>query len=161
MKHRFFPPFVLVLAVSSLAGCSALSRLTPQRAAPAATVAPVETGAVSVEQGRVIGASRVTAAQLDQTSAEDKKAALAAAPASGETSLGSLVVSLGSPVEQGFWLRSPLVSAASKGRVETAGGKSVAVDLLPGASGAQLSLAAYRALGLALTDLPKVTVFAQ
>jgi len=35
----------------------------------------------------------------------------------------------------------------------------VAVDLQSGSGGALLSLAAYRALGLALTDLPEVTVF--
>jgi len=43
--------------------------------------------------------------------------------------------------------------------VVTASGASVAVDLQSGSGGALLSLAAYRALGLALTDLPEVTVF--
>jgi hypothetical protein len=53
-----------------------------------------------------------------------------------------------------------LVTAPGKGKVVTAAGASVAVDLLPGSGGAMLSLAAYRALGLALTDLPEVTVYA-
>ncbi len=43
--------------------------------------------------------------------------------------------------------------------MKTWGGTSVQVDLLPGEGGAQLSLAAFRALGLGLTDLPEVTVF--
>ena len=51
------------------------------------------------------------------------------------------------------------VQLPGKGKVVTASGASVAVDLQPGSGGALLSLAAYRALGLALTDLPEVTVF--
>ena len=35
------------------------------------------------------------------------------------------------------------------------------VDLLPGTGGGLLSLAAFRALGLGLTDLPEVTIYAQ
>ena len=104
--------------------------------------------------------SGTTAATLDTTTAAERKEALAAPATGGERALGKVAVSLGSPVEQGFWLRTALVTAPGKGRVVTADGKSVAVDLLPGASGAQLSLAAYRALGLSLTDLPEVTVYA-
>jgi hypothetical protein len=37
-------------------------------------------------------------------------------------------------------------------------GLAVAVTLLPGTGGAQLSLAAFRALGLSLTGLPEVLV---
>jgi hypothetical protein len=36
----------------------------------------------------------------------------------------------------------------------------VNVDLIPGTGGALLSLAAFRQLGLSLTDLPEVTVYA-
>jgi hypothetical protein len=60
----------------------------------------------------------------------------------------------------GFWLSSTLVTAPQKGSVTTPAGKSLAVDLLPSTTGAQLSFSAYRALGLALTDLPLVQVFA-
>ena len=74
--------------------------------------------------------------------------------------MGAVVVALGSPAEQGFWLRSALVTAPAKGRVVTAAGKTVNVDLQPGTGAALLSLAAYRALGLGLTDLPEVQVFA-
>jgi hypothetical protein len=52
------------------------------------------------------------------------------------------------------------VTAPGKGRAVTATGQSVAVDLQPGSGAALLSLAAYRALGLALTDLPEVRVYA-
>lgn len=98
-----------------------------------------------------------TAAALDRTTAAEKAAARSA-PAGG-VELGRLVVSLGNPVEQGFWLRSNLVTAARPGTVRLAGGAMVQVELLPtGDGGPQLSLAAYRALGLGLTDLPEVVV---
>jgi hypothetical protein len=43
--------------------------------------------------------------------------------------------------------------------VVLANGKSIAVDLMPAQGGSLLSLSAYRALGIALTDLPEVTVY--
>jgi hypothetical protein len=82
------------------------------------------------------------------------------APA-GERDLGRAAVSLGNPAEPGFWLRAGLVTTAGPGRVVTDTGASVAVDLIPGTGAAQLSLAAYRALGLALTALPTVSVLAR
>jgi hypothetical protein len=75
--------------------------------------------------------------------------------------LGLVTVALGPPAEQGFWLKSALVAEAGKGWVVTATGAMVAVDLLPAEGAAQLSLAAFRALDLALTDLPEVLVYAQ
>ena len=159
MTHRILPPLVLILLSTSLAGCAAVDRFIPERWHRSAPQEGTVRGALLKQEGRVVGANRVSAARLDETTVEEKKAALSAAPTTGERLLGSAAVSLGSPVEQGFWLRSPLVILPGKGRVETAGGKSVAVDLLPGASGTQLSLAAYRALGFALTDLPQVKVF--
>lgn len=99
-----------------------------------------------------------SAEAMDRTSAADKAAALAAGDAGG-ASLGSVVVSLGDPTAQGFWLRSALVTAPAKGRVVTDEGASIAVDLLPGSGAAQLSLPAFRALGLPLTGLPEVTVY--
>lgn len=118
-------------------------------------VAPVASG-----NPMVLGQGTAASA-LDQTTAEEKAAALAAPVVSGEREIGKMTVALGSPTEQGFWLRSPAISTEGKGRVVTSGGQSVAVDLLPGSGGgAQLSLAAFRALGLGLTDLPEVTVYA-
>jgi len=148
----------LLLSVLLVPGCAALNRLKPQsKPAPVAEVMPDPALAAPAP---VLGAGK-TAATLDTTTVAEKREALAVAPVATERSLGKVAVSLGSPAEQGFWLRTTLVKVAGKGRVETAGGQSVAVDLLPGASGAQLSLAAFRALGLSLTALPEVGVFAQ
>lgn len=101
-----------------------------------------------------------SAAALDKSTAEEKAAAVAPV-AAGAQALGKVVVALGSPAEQGFWLKSALVSAPAKGRVETAAGATVNVDLMPGKGAALLSLAAFRALGLGLTDLPEVTIYQQ
>ena len=100
-----------------------------------------------------------SASALDRAS-EGERAAALARPAAG-AELGRVVVSLGSPTEAGFWLRTSLVRTERPGTVRLAGGKTVNVDLRPPAGsggGAQLSLSAYRALGLGLTDLPEVTV---
>jgi hypothetical protein len=106
-----------------------------------------------------LGANAVSAGALDQTSAEAKAAALAVPAKAGERRLGRVVVALGPPAEQGIWLASALVTKVGQGRVETATGKSLAVELRPGTGGALLSLAAFRALGLRLTDLPEVAVY--
>lgn len=149
----------LSVVLTATSGCAVLDRLklgpkpAPVVAAPAAE-APVAAAPVPV-----LGPGQ-TAAALDTTTAAQKEAALAAPAAASETELGKVAVSLGSPAEPGIWLRSALVTAPGKGRVVTASGASVAVDLLPGTGSAQLSLAAFRALGLSLTDLPEVTVFA-
>lgn len=74
------------------------------------------------------------------------------------------MANLGSPSRPGLWLETPLVAVPRKGRIE-AGGKSATVDLLPldapKGTGSQMSLGAYRALGLSLTALPEITVFAR
>lgn len=149
MKH--VPLFVLSAALIS--GCGLVDRLKP--APKVQIVAPLE----EVAALPPLGAGQ-TAATLDTTTAAERAAAVAA-PVSGARVLGTTTVALGSPVEQGFWLKSALVASAGQGKVVTTSGASVAVELQPGSGGALLSLAAYRALGLSLTDLPEVTVFAQ
>ena len=141
---------VLSASMLALMSCGAMDRLVPRPEA-AETAAPL---------GRMQApAGAQTADTLDRTT-EAERAAAIADPVAGARELGRTSVALGSPAEQGFWLKSPLVTAPGKGKVVTAAGASVAVDLLPGSGGAMLSLAAYRALGLALTDLPEVTVYA-
>ncbi len=152
MKHVLLG----ISLVAVLPGCSVLNGLKPApKSPPVEIVAPVEE-AVTLP---ALGAGQAAAA-LDQTTAAEKAAA-AAPVAAGARELGRTTVALGSPAEQGFWLKSPLVTAAGKGRVTTSSGASVAVDLQPGTGGSLLSLAAFRALGLGLTDLPEVVVSAE
>lgn len=152
---RILLPLFLILTLGS--GCAVVDRLKPGARPDPATDAP--STPMATQNPMVLGQG-APADALDQTSDAEKSAALNAPATGGERELGKVTVTLGSPAEQGIWLRSPLVSAAGKGRVVTSGGQSVAVDLLPGTGGAQLSLAAYLALGLPLTALPEVTVYA-
>jgi hypothetical protein len=125
----------------------------PSEAQPATEFAPaVATSA--------LGARAVSAEALDTTTDAERTAALSAPAAAGERQLGRVVVALGPPAEQGIWLSTGLVKEVTQGRIETAAGKSLALELRPGTGGALLSLAAFQALGLSLTDLPEVTVFA-
>lgn len=147
-------PLLLVAAVS---GCSLFGSGPPAPQAPAPELAPEPAAAPAV--AAPVSAQGVTPEALDQTTAAERAAATAAPAATG-AALGKVSVALGSPTEQGFWLKSALVTAPGKGRVELASGQSVAVDLIPAEGAALLSLAAYRALGLGLTDLPEVKVYA-
>jgi hypothetical protein len=142
----------LIFTAATLSGCGLVDRLKPK---PSPIVAPVEQPAALPALG-----TGQAAAALDTSTTAEKAAALAAPSGGGERDLGTTTVALGSPAEQGFWLKSALVAGPGKGRVKTASGASVAVDLIPGQGGSFLSLAAYRALGLSLTDLPEVTVYA-
>jgi hypothetical protein len=143
------------LALLPLSGCAMFDKLNGAPAVEAS--APVsETPPLTAIAPM---GTATTAAALDQSTPEQVAAATAPV-AAGERELGKVVVALGSPAEQGFWIKTPLAVVAGKGRVVTAEGKSVNVDLQPGSGGALLSLAAFRALGLGLTDLPEVTVFA-
>ena len=156
----FSPAPVLILCLGVLTGCGVVDRMmgrSPDAGAAAGVAEPVPEGPLSATAP--LGGAQ-SAAALDQTSDAEKAAAVAKRVSGGEANLGSVVVALGSPTEQGFWLRSSLVTNAGKGRVVTADGITVNVDLQPGTGAALLSLAAYRALGLGLTDLPEVTVYA-
>lgn len=106
-----------------------------------------------------------TVEEFDTTTAEQRSEAVAGATGvGGENDLGRTVASLGSPTEPGFWLKTPLVSKPSKGRVVyPATGKSVSVDLIPiegpKTAGSRMSLPAMRLIEAPLTGLPEVQVF--
>ncbi|WP_103256735.1 D-galactarate dehydratase [Tabrizicola aquatica] len=151
---------LISLLVLGLAGCAALQGegngpvTGPSAPQPATEFAPAVTTTA-------LGAQAVSADALDSTTAEEKAAALAAPAAGGERALGKVVVALGPPAEQGIWLSTTLVDKLVQGRIETSAGKSLTLELRPGSGGALLSLAAFQALGLSLTDLPEVTVYAR
>lgn len=102
-----------------------------------------------------------TAEGFDTSTPSERRAAVA--PAAGGALLGTTIASLGAPQEQGFWLRTGLTDRERPGRVvlpET--GVSVQVTLRPSGgdpgAGSQLSLAAFRLLGVPLTALPRIEV---
>lgn len=149
----FIPAFALALSGCALFQKEGRTGVTgPAEPQPATEFAP----AVATT---ALGARAVSAEMLDKTTAEEKAAALAAPATGSERELGKVVVALGAPAEQGLWLSTPLVTKVAPGRIVTAAGKSLAVELRPGTGGALLSLAAFQALGLSLTELPQVTVY--
>jgi hypothetical protein len=151
----------------AIAGCG----LLPQRDRDPAMSAQVAGADTPRPEGRpgsggiAPPAGARTAEAFDTTTAEERVAALAA-PATGTRSLGTTIASLGSPADAGFWLRTPLVTAVTPGRVTHApSGASVRVELRPSGgaagSGSQLSLPAFRAMELPLTGLPELRVEAE
>ncbi len=158
----------MICATLALSACGEMSlfKQRPSRDAtpPEGTVRP---------QARPDGASALkpaanarTAEQFDTTTAEERqKASAAPAQSGGEKALGQTVASLGDPARPGFWLETPLVSSAQKGRVLFSDtGKTAQVDLIPiegpKTGGSRLSLAAMRLIGVPLTGLPTIQVFA-
>jgi hypothetical protein len=151
---------LLLILSAGLCGCAVFQpggRETGSVSGPAAAEPGTEFAPAAATVA--LGARSVSAAALDTTTAEEKAAALAAPAKGGERELGKAVVALGPPADQGMWLSSSLVTAVAEGRVVTASGQSLAVELRPGSGGALLSLAAFQALKLPLTELPEVTVF--
>lgn len=157
MKHILIP----LLLVLALPGCGVLFR--KEAPGPAAVAGPVlndpATEAAPTAGTVALGAQAVPAEVFDTTTAAEKAAALAAPAPSAERELGRVVVALGPPAEQGLWLRTALVAAPVQGRAVTAAGQSLTLELRPGSGGALLSLAAFLALGLKLTELPELSVF--
>lgn len=149
---------ILLTACVIVSGCGGVIFPNPfEKADPPEIAVPV---VLSEEKPVILGAEGQSADALDNTSATE----LAKAEnVSGGNSLGSTVASLGDVTEQGLWLKTPLVSAKTSGRIEAAGGKSLAVTLIPiegeASAGSRISLAAMRGLGLGLTDLPTLKVF--
>lgn len=156
MKHPFLSCLLILLAVAACDRQRPPSGAQPWAETSAVATAPqARPGAVAA---RLAPQGARSAAAFDRTTPAERAAAVAAPVSGGK--LGDVVVSLGNPAEQGFWLRSALVTAPRPGSVRLASGQSVQVELRPLAGGGpQLSLAAYRALGLGLTDLPKVAVY--
>lgn len=145
-----------------LAACAGQGPFAP-RAAAAPAPEPPSPSALSAPPPRP--AAR-TVDELDTTTPAQRAAAAAARPgATAGRELGRTVASLGNPTEPGFWARTPLVSAPTRGRlVWPQTGASVQVELIPRAgdpgAGSQVSLPALRLLGVPLTALPELVVYA-
>ena len=142
------------MALLPLAGCAALQG---GKTAPAADpgMATEFAPAVETQSLEAMGAGQSVAA-LDRTSEAEKQAALAAAPGGGE--LGRQIVALGSPADTGLWVQTSLVKSVTRGSVRAPNGQVLAVGLRPGSGAALMSLSAYQALGIGLTELPQMVI---
>ena len=173
---------LLALSLLALTACTQTDK-TAQAPPPApvmetmtdpATGAPVIAGPVlkgtaprTPGKTVAVGAAESPAALNTTTTAERAEAAGPPPPAAAaaERRLGSTVASIGDPSQPGFWVKTPLVQSDTNGRiVNPANGKSAKVRLIPlgGAAGggSQVSLPALQLIGVSLTDLPTVEVYA-
>ncbi len=152
--------FILILPVVAIAGCSTLSFQGLSGSAPSAVAAPTPTLNPTPPPPPPVTA--VTAEQFDTTSQEERAAAVVTQAPAAAQALGTTIASLGPPAEPGIWLKTPLVTTLTPGRVEYQG-KTINIELRPSGgapgSGSQISLAAMRLLEAPLTSLPEVTVF--
>lgn len=156
MRRFLILPVVLGLAGCSTLGSSGSPRPIAVAAVPAVPLPEVSAPTTSTGPLPVTGQS---SAALDTTSEAEKAAALKPTPSAGEKGLGSAVVALGSPADQGLWVQTNLVTTTQQGRVTAPNGRSLAVELRPTGGAALMSLSAYQALGLNLTELPSLTVY--
>jgi hypothetical protein len=157
------------LVLVALAGCGALPFVGGSSSAPSVAVqAPgMDTRRPLARPGQrdvALGQAGQTPDELDTTTAAERAAAQSVTP-TNEAALGDTLASLGSPTEQGFWLRTGLVTRVQQGRVERMDGTgAIRVELRPSGAepgaGSQLSLAAFRAMGAPLTELLPLLVFA-
>lgn len=160
---------ITVLAIA-LAGCGGgKDERKPVDTATAATGALPDPGTVDVaplpQAGPMPGSmpqSGVPESATTTSAAHIAANGVVAIP--GEIRLGTTVAGLGDPTATGFWIRTPLVQAPGKGRIEDPKtGASVQVDLLPLVgdrnAGSQISLAALRLLGFAPSDLAQIVVW--
>ena len=109
------------------------------------------------------GGGRASEPTVPETAADPLPEADAAPSADiAAGALGTTLASLGDATVQGLWLETPLVTAPGPGRVTSADGASVEVQLIPSGglegAGSRLSLAAMQALGLPLTAIAEVSV---
>jgi hypothetical protein len=100
-----------------------------------------------------------TVDQFDTTSAAERQAATQVS--AGGAELGTTIATLGSPTEPGIWLKTPLVTTVTQGRVRYQG-RTINAELRPSGgtagSGSQISLAAMRLIEAPLTGLVELTV---
>lgn len=151
---------LLLAVVLGVTGCGIVQQ--PISSEPVAVDVPAEGARPQARPGKPVPATARTAEQFDTTTQAERVQAASAPPRAART-LGTTIASLGDPTQPGFWLKTPLVSAEQKGRIQHANGASVAVTLIPidgpATAGSRISLPALRLLGVPLTSLPEVKVF--
>jgi hypothetical protein len=153
---------ILILPLAAFAGCTSPSLQGIFGTTPDATVAP-PAPTLNPTPPPPPPTTAVTVEQFDTTTEADRAAAVETETSTGEQELGTTIATLGPPAEPGIWLKTPLVTALTPGRVDF-DGKSINVELRPSGgaagSGSQMSLAAMRLIAAPLTGLPELTVFA-
>lgn len=151
-QYRAAMKTYMFLPVLALAACA-----TPMVEAPAAdspAIIPATTLPAPPPGARTVD-------QFDTTSAEERQAAVTVQASASTAELGQTIATLGSPAEPGIWLKTPLVTEQTPGRIRYQG-RTINVELRPSGgpagSGSQISLAAMRLIEAPLTGLVDLTV---
>jgi hypothetical protein len=161
MAYRGLPLLILVpalaLAACGLPGTRVSAPPAEGVAAPDDMPRPRARPDAATANAPAIGGTASRPAEAFDTTTEAERVA-ATAPSGAGRVLGTVTAALGNPAEPGFWMLTALVDAPQPGVVRLPSGATAQVELRPGSGAALLSLAAFRALGLGLTDLPQLTV---
>lgn len=142
--------FILLLGALTLSACATTSEL-PVEAPPAPTAVKISDDSYvppDISDGGIVfrtGASR--------------PAATAPAPEKPAAALGEITVSLGPPAETGLWASSGLLPSPQQVQLEDpAAGVRIEVEMRPTDGVDQMSLDAYRALGLSPAEIVTLKV---
>lgn len=158
--------FFVFAVLGFLVGCAELGFFQPKSEAASpgeSNSEPKNQPVVSTEAGG-LNSGGLQADDIAQVPEAD--IARASSPTSGGQILGTTTATLGLLERDGIWVATPLVSDQRVGRVVVvATGTSANVTLLPNGgvagSGSQISVAAMQILGVQLTDIITIKVFAK
>jgi hypothetical protein len=159
---RTLVSFGLIVALAGCGGQSLFERRVGSSApAPATLPPPADSAAPPPTDPSALGTGNPFGTAIVNPD-EDGGPAASAPPVDGR--LGTTVASLGDTSEEGFWLKTALVSAPTPGRVvNVASGRSVQVELRPldgpAGGGSQISMNAMRLLDIPITSLAEVEVY--
>lgn len=138
---------VLILPLVALAACAMPVTKTPA------------TGDVAAAQSPAPPHSARNVDDFDTTTTAARQAATQAV--AGGTRIGTTIATLGAPADPGIWVKTPLVTQVTQGRIQYQG-RVINAELRPSGgvagSGSQISLAAMRLIAAPLTGLVTLTL---
>lgn len=138
---------VLILPLVALAACAVPATDTPA------------TGDVATAQSPAPPHSARNVDDFDTTTTAARQAATQAV--AGGTRIGTTIATLGAPADPGIWVKTPLVTQVTQGRIQYQG-RVINAELRPSGgvagSGSQISLAAMRLIAAPLTGLVTLTL---
>lgn len=138
---------VLILPLVALSACAIPATDTPA------------TGDVATAQPPAPPPSARNVDDFDTTTTAARQAATQAV--AGGTRIGTTIATLGAPADPGIWVKTPLVTQVTQGRIQYQG-RVINAELRPSGgvagSGSQISLAAMRLIAAPLTGLVTLTL---
>jgi hypothetical protein len=138
---------ILILPLVALAACAMPVTQTPA------------TGDVATAQPPAPPRSARNVDDFDTTTTAARQAATQVV--AGGTAIGTTIATLGAPADPGIWVKTPLVTQVTQGRIQYQG-RVINAELRPSGgvagSGSQISLAAMRLIAAPLTGLVTLTL---